>query len=149
MIYLFLVPALVAAIWAWRMAEVSLERVKIDKLGESLRANKAAKEFIALQSDRLHDASIHADTVHKLNKEIEANANEIKRLNDNISLLVGDLGNTIQSAEKMQNQIDGLEIDKLHLKNELGVHREKQQKRREQKAAAMRRFRAKNKEAKK
>jgi hypothetical protein len=147
-IYLFLVPALVAAIWAWRLAEVSLERAKIDKLGESLRANKAAKEFIALQSDRLHDASIHADTVHKLNKEIEANANEIKRLNDNIYLLVGDLGNTIQSAEKMQNQIDGLEIDKLHLKSELAIHREKQQKRREQKAASMRRFRAKNKEAK-
>jgi hypothetical protein len=61
---------------------------------------------------------------------------------------VGDLGNTIQSAEKMQNQIDGLEIDKLHLKSELAIHREKQQKRREQKAASMRRFRAKNKEAK-
>jgi chromosome segregation ATPase len=48
----------------------------------------------------------------------------------------------------LQNEIDGLEIDKIHLKNELGVHREKQQKRREQKSAAMRRFRAKNKQAK-
>ena len=149
MICLFLVPALVAAIWAWRMAEASLERAKIDKLGESLRANKAAKEFIALQSDRLHDASLHADTVHKLNKEIEAIKNHSRDLAETLEGWKFSTNTRDLQIEALQNQIDGLEIDKIHLKYELGVHREKQQKRREQKSAAMRRFRAKNKEAKK
>ena len=148
MIYLFLVPALVAAIWAWRMAEGSLEKAKMDGHIEFLRANKAAKEFIALQSDRLHDASLHADTVHKLNKEIEAIKNHSRDLAQTLEEWKFSTNTRDLQIETLQNQIDGLEIDKLHLKSELAIHREKQQKRREQKSAAMRRFRAKNKEAK-
>jgi hypothetical protein len=135
------VPALVAAIWAWRLAEGSLERVKIDKLGESLRANKAAKEYMTIKDElnlmkinRVNENNMHDAEVAKLQ-------NEKLTMAKNCSELVGRI-------EGLQNQIDGLEIDKIHLKYELGVHREKQQKRREQKAAAMRRFRAKNKEAK-
>jgi vacuolar-type H+-ATPase subunit D/Vma8 len=48
----------------------------------------------------------------------------------------------------LQNEIDGLNVDKLHLKSELAKYRAIHEKRKAQKAANMRRFRAKQKEAK-
>jgi hypothetical protein len=141
-IYLFLVPALVAAIWAWRLAEVSLENARRNGHAEFLRANKAAKEYMTIKDElnlmkinRVNENNMHDAEIAKLQ-------NEKLTMAKNCSELVGRI-------DGLQNQIDGLEIDKIHLKYEIGVHREKQQKRREQKAASMRRFRAKNKEAKK
>jgi hypothetical protein len=46
----------------------------------------------------------------------------------------------------LQNEIDGLNVDKLYLKGRLAEFEAKQAKRREQKNAGMRRFRAKKKE---
>lgn len=125
MMYLFLVPALAAAIWAWRLAEgsgkynVQEKTREIESLKNELEM--AIGDLNEAKYRRLHDASLHADAIHELNKRIEV----------------------------LDNEITGLNIDKLHLKFELASFREKQQKRREQKAASMRRFRAKNKEAKK
>jgi multidrug resistance efflux pump len=147
-IYLFLVPALVAAIWAWRMSDASLENARRNGHAEFLRANKAAKEYSSVVGELMVCRKDLEYVKASWDKSSSEYAKEIEKLSDNISRLIRDLGNAIENKEKMQNQIDGLEIDKIHLKNELWVHREKQQKRREQKAASMRRFRAKNKQAK-
>jgi hypothetical protein len=147
-ICLFLVPALVAAIWAWRMAEVSLENARRNGHAEFLRANKAAKEYSSVVGELMVCRKDLDYVKASWDKSSSEYAKEIESLKDEKLTMANKLNEWVDRNIDLQNQIDGLEIDKLHLKNELGVHREKQQKRREQKAAAMRRFRAKNKQAK-
>ena len=131
----------VAAIWAWRLAEVSLEKMKIEKMGEFLRANKAAKEYMTIKDElnllkinRVNENNMHDAEVAKLQ-------NEKLTMAKNCSELVGRI-------EGLQNEIDGLNVDKLHLKSELAKYRAIHEKRKAQKAANTRRFRAKKKEAK-
>ena len=148
----------VAAFWAWRLAEVSLERSRAERHAEFLRANKLAKklqdnqlEINALKSERLHDASTHAD-------QLQASRNKAHRQEEYIHQLKNQLGayelDTLTKTEwrkqidGLQNEIDGLNVDKLHLKSELAKYRAIHEKRKAQKAANMRRFRAKKKEAK-
>ena len=131
----------VAAFWAWRLAEVSLEKMKIEKMGEFLRANKAAKEYMTIKDElnllkinRVNENNMHDAEVAKLQNEKLTMANKLNEWVDrNIDL---------------QNEIDGLNVDKLHLKSELAKYRAIHEKRKAQKAANMRRFRAKQKEAK-
>ena len=148
----------VAAIWAWRLAEVSLENARRNGHAEFLRANKLAKklqdnqlEIQELKSERLHDASLHAD-------QLQASRNKAHRQEEYIHQLKNQLGayqlDTLTKTEwrkqidGLQNEIDGLNVDKLHLKSELAKYRAIHEKRKAQKAANMRRFRAKQKEAK-
>lgn len=53
-----------------------------------------------------------------------------------------------KKIEALENEIDGLNVDKLYLKERLRKFEADAEKRREQKRAGMRRFRAKKKEAK-
>ena len=53
-----------------------------------------------------------------------------------------------KKTEALENEIDGLNVDKLYLKERLRKFESDAEKRREQKRAGMRRFRAKKKEAK-
>jgi hypothetical protein len=146
----------VAAFWAWRLAEVSLENARRNGHAEFLRANKLAKklqdnqlEINALKSERLHDASLHAD-------QLQASRNKAHRQEEYIHQLKNQLGayelDTLTKSEwrkqidGLQNEIDGLNVDKLHLKSELAKYRAIHEKRKAQKAANMRRFRAKQKE---
>ena len=95
MMYLFLVPALAAAIWAWRLAEGSAkyyrdQGVEIDQSKKTI-ANElemAIGDLNEAKYRRLHDASLHADALHELKKQLET----------------------------ANNEIDGLNIDKIHLK---------------------------------
>lgn len=131
----------VAAFWAWRLAEVSLEKIKIEKMGEFLRANKAAKEYANIKNEldvlkinRVNDHNVHDNQLAKLKDEKLTMSKNLIKLGDRI--------------EGLQNEIDGLNVDKLHLKSELAKYRAIHEKRKAQKAANMRRFRAKQKEAK-
>lgn len=143
--YLFLVPALAAAIWAWRLAEGSKERLQSELAQANYKAEKwqqlnNKKTIDLLELSQKHSESLKWDIAK--NEELEKVRADLKAMAKNCSELVDRI-------EGLQNEIDGLNIDKIHLKFELASFREKQQKRREQKAASMRRFRAKNKEAKK
>jgi uncharacterized protein YdcH (DUF465 family) len=131
----------VAAFWAWRLAEVSLENARRNGHAEFLRANKAAKEYMTIKDElnllkinRVNENNMHDAEVAKLR-------NEKLTMAKNCSELVGRI-------EGLQNEIDGLNVDKLHLKSELAKYRAIHEKRKAQKAANMRRFRAKQKEAK-
>jgi hypothetical protein len=143
-IYLFLVPALVAAIWAWRMAEGSKERLQ----SELAQANYRAEKWQQLYNDKTIDL-LELSKKHSESLKWDMSKNEqLEQYRANVETMAKNCSELVDRIEALQNQIDGLEIDKIHLKYELGVHREEQQKRREQKAASMRRFRAKQKEAK-
>lgn len=153
MMYLFLVPALAAAIWAWRLAEGSGKYNLQEKTREieSLKneLEMALGDLKEAKYRRLHDASLHADAVHELNKRNALVEHDLQDCKQNWIKADEDRNAALQRIEVLDNEITGLNIDKLHLKVELASYREKQDKRREQKAASMRRFRAKNKEAKK
>jgi uncharacterized protein YdcH (DUF465 family) len=131
----------VAAFWAWRLAEVSLENARRNGHAEFLRANKAAKEYMTIKDElnllkinRVNENNMHDAEVAKLQ-------NEKLTMAKNCSELVGRI-------DGLQNEIDGLNVDKLHLKSELAKYRAIHEKRKAQKAANMRRFMAKQKEAK-
>lgn len=131
----------IAAFWAWRLAEVSLENARRNGHAEFLRANKAAKEYMTIKDElnllkinRVNDHNVHDNQLAKLK-------DEKLTMSKNCSELVGRI-------EGLQNEIDGLNVDKLHLKSELAKYRAIHEKRKAQKAANMRRFRAKQKEAK-
>ncbi len=131
----------VAAFWAWRLAEVSLEKTKIDRHGQFLRANKAAKEYANIKNelDVLKINRVNDHNVHE---------NQLAKLKDEKLTMAKNCSELVNRIEGLQNEIDGLNVDKLYLKERLAEFEAKQAKRREQKNAGMRRFRAKKKEAK-
>ena len=131
----------IAAFWAWRLAEVSLERSRAERHAEFLRANKAAKEYMTIK-DELN--------LLKINRVNENNIHdaEVAKLQDEKLTMAKNCRELVGRIENLQNEIDGLNVDKLYLKGKLAEFEAKQAKRREQKNAGMRRFRAKKKEAK-
>ena len=146
----------VAAIWAWRLAEASLDKARMDRHTEFLRANKAAKEFSSamnelreLRSQRLDDASSHADELNKTRQRMRIQEEEIAQLRSKLGGY--ELHNETREGwrkqlEHLQNEIDGLNVDKLYLKSKLTEFETKFAKSRAQKTEAMRRLRAKKKE---
>ena len=138
----------IAAFWAWRLAEGSLENARRNGHAEFIRANKAAKEYTSVMGELMVCRKDLDFVKASWDKSSSEYAKEIEKLSDDISRLVRDLGSAIENKEKMAIEIEGLNVDKLHLKSELEKFRQLQQKRREQKAASMRRLRAKKKEAK-
>jgi len=131
----------VAAFWAWRLAEVSLENARRNGHAEFIRANKAAKEYMTIK-DELN--------LLKINRVNENNIHyaEVAKLKDEKLTMAKNCSELVNRIENLQNEIDGLNVDKLYLKGKLAEFEAKQAKRREQKNAGMRRFRAKKKEAK-
>ncbi len=131
----------IAAFWAWRLAENSLENARRNGHAEFIRANKAAKEYMTIK-DELN--------LLKINRVNENNMHdaEVAELKENKLTLAKNLNELVDRNIDLQNEIDGLNVDKLYLKGKLAEFEAKQAKRREQKNAGMRRFRAKKKEAK-
>jgi len=143
------------SIWRYYKMEgrfVESDRGKTRKI-ESLhnQLNTYLADLDEAKLGRLHDASIHADQLH-------ASRNKAHRQEEYIQQLKNELGayqlDSLTKSEwrkqidGLQNEIDGLNVDKLHLKSELAKYRAIHEKRKAQKAANMRRFRAKQKEAK-
>jgi uncharacterized phage infection (PIP) family protein YhgE len=134
----------VAAFWAWRLAEVSLINEQSKSSMLSLGHSAIKRERDELQA-RINNAMERCTNLENRWKEAATqNAKYAETENRHMSELT-QLRNINMN---LQNEIDGLNVDKLHLKSELEKFRQQQQKRREQKAASMRRLRAKKKEAK-
>jgi len=131
----------VAAIWRYWCLDAKYQESKRQKHAEFLRANKAAKEYANIKNEldvlkinRINDHNVHETQLAKLKDEKLTMAKNCSEL--------------VNRIEGLQNEIDGLNVDKLHLKSELAKYRAIHEKRKAQKAANMRRFRAKKKEAK-
>lgn len=116
----------VAAIWAWRLAENSLDKAKSDKHGEFLRANKAAKEY-ALIKDELNLLKINRVNENNMHYE------EVEKLKENKLTLAKNCSELSSRVENLQNEIDGLNVDKLYLKTKLAEFETKFAKRKRKK----------------
>lgn len=137
MICVILSSALAAALWGWRLEAVKTDRLQCDIDIERINSAKWI-ELHGRKCDELAELSRkQADTELFLNSADEQN----KKALDHINKLA-------TKTEALENEIDGLNVDKLALKERLQKFEADQQKRREQKRAGMRRFRAKRKEAK-
>lgn len=131
----------VAAFWAWRLAEVSLENARRNGHAEFIRANKADKEYANIKNE------LNLLKISRVNENNMHDA-EVAKLQDEKLTMAKNCSELVNRIEGLQNEIDGLNVDKLYLKGKLAEFEAKQAKRREQKNAGMRRFRAKKKEAK-
>lgn len=131
----------VAAFWAWRLAEASLENARRNGHAEFIRANKAAKEYMTIRDE------LNLLKISRVNENNMHDA-EVAKLQDEKLTMAKNCSELVNRIEGLQNEIDGLNVDKLYLKERLAEFEAKQAKRREQKNAGMRRFRAKKKEAK-
>ncbi len=131
----------VAAIWRYWCLDAKYQESKRQKHAEFLRANKAAKEYMTIK-DELN--------LLKINRVNENNTHdaEVAKLQNEKLTMAKNCSDLVNRIEGLQNEIDGLNVDKLYLKGKLAEFEAKQAKRREQKNAGMRRFRAKKKEAK-
>jgi chromosome segregation ATPase len=150
----------IAAFWAWRLAENSLtnEQSKSSMLSLGHSAIKRERDELNQRIDQWRDACHKMENNMKQtianNMDFEATValqmDEIRQLKNKLGAYELD---TLTKAEwrkqieNLQNEIDGLNVDKLYLKERLAEFEAKQAKRREQKNAGMRRFRAKKKEA--
>lgn len=134
MIYLLMVPAMAAAIWAWRMAEANLERYKCEAETERTKAAKWAELYDHKCKDLIELSRKHADTQLFLNGADQQNQQALDHINK-----------LATKTEALENEIDGLNIDKLALKERLQKYEAAEQKRREQKRVGMQRYRANKK----
>ena len=137
MIYLLMVPAMAAAIWAWRLAEASNKRLRADLLQANFAAEKWQHLYNNKQIDLMELSKKHADTQLFLNGADQQNQQALDHINK-----------LATKTEALENEIEGLNVDKLYLKERLRKFEADAEKRREQKREGMRRFRANKKEAK-
>lgn len=138
MICIILSSALAAALWCWRLEAVKTNRLKCDVDIERINSAKWI-ELHGRKCDELAElGKKHAQIEqHCINfREDWANA-EKERIE------------AVKKLNAAQTEIEGLNIDKLALKERLQKFEADQQKRREQKRAGMARYRANKKEGKK
>lgn len=131
----------IAAFWAWRLAEVSLENARRNGHAEFLRANKAAKEYMTIK-DELNLLKINRVNDHNVHET------QLAKLQDEKLTMAKNCSELVNRIEGLQNEIEGLNVDKLYLKERLSLFETKFARHRAQKNEAMRRLRAKKKEAK-
>lgn len=124
-----------AAIWAWRLAEASNVRLKADLSVEQINTASWIQAHDKVCSQLAELSRKHADTQLFLNGADEQSQQALDHIN---KLAI--------KAEALENEIDGLNVDKLYLKERLRKFEADAEKRREQKRAGMRRFRAKKKQ---
>ena len=141
MIYLLMVPAIAAAIWAWRMAEANLERYKCEAETERTKAAKWAELYDHKCKDLIELSKKHAQS---LKWDIDKNE-ELEKVRGDYKAMVKNCSDLVDRIEQLRNEIDGLNIDKLSLKERLQKYEAAEQKRREQKRVGMQRYRANKK----
>lgn len=134
MIYLLMVPAMAAAIWAWRLAEASNKRLRADLNAEKTNSSGWAKAHDKVCSQLAELSRKHADTQLFLNGADQQNQQALDHINK-----------LATKTEALENEIEGLNVDKLYLKERLRKFEADAEKRREQKREGMRRFRANKK----
>jgi hypothetical protein len=130
-IYLLMVPAMAAAIWAWRLAEANVNRLKRDALGLRIGvqiADQKADEF--------------RDKLLKLSQEHQITVTDLLDTR-------AKLRESLDRCETISNHVDNAEGNLQIMKERLKKYEFDEQKRREQKRAGMQRYRANKKGAKK
>ena len=134
LVTIVLSSSLVAALWGWRLEAVKTDRLKCDIEMERINAAKwielhgrKCEELSELSGQHSHDVMILKDTDEQNKKALE-----------HLNVLAS-------KNEALQNEIDGLNIDKLALWERLQKYEAAEEKRREQKRVGMQRYRANKK----
>lgn len=134
LVTIVLSSSLVAALWGWRLEAVKTDRLKCDAEMERTKSAKWAElygrkceELAELSRQHSHDVMILKDTDEQNKKALE-----------HLNVLAS-------KNEALQNEIDGLNIDKFALKERLQKYEAAEEKRREQKRIGMQRYRANKK----
>lgn len=134
MICVILSSALAAALWCWRLETVKTSRLQCDVDIERINSAKWI-ELHGRKCDELAELGRkHADTELFLKGADEQNQQALDHINK-----------LATKIETLETEIDGLNIDKLALKERLQKFEADQQKRREQKRVGMQRYRANKK----
>lgn len=144
MICLLMVPATLAAIWAWRLADASKLRLKADLSQAQFASEKWQQMYNNKQIDLMELSKKHAEQI----KWDMSKHEELEKLHDDLTTRAKHATSLCNQIEALRNEIEGLNIDKLALKERLQKFEADQQKRREQKRAGMARYRANKKEGK-
>ena len=145
MICIILSSALAAALWCWRLEAVKTNRLKCDVDIERINSAKWI-ELHGRKCDELAElGKKHAEQI----KWDMSKHEELEKLRDDLTTRAKNATSLCNQIEKLRNEIEGLNIDKLALKERLQKFEADQQKRREQKRAGMARYRANKKQTSK
>lgn len=131
-----------AAIWAWRLAEASKTRVEAKLSQAKFAAEICQQMYNKKQIDLMELSEKHAES---LKWDIAKNE-ELEQVRADLKAMVKNCSDLVARIEPLENEIEGLNVDKLYLKERLRKFEADAEKRREQKRAGMRRFRAKKKQ---
>lgn len=137
--------SLVAALWGWRLEAVKTDRLKCDVEMERINAAK----WIELHGRKCDVLAELARAYGELDQEHYKICTELEQTTRQKNEFAEHFKKDCKHRTDLMNEIDGLNIDKLALKERLQKYEAAEQKRREQKREGMRRFRANKKEAKK
>lgn len=130
-----------AAIWAWRLAEASKTRVEVKLMKANFAAEKWQQLYNNKQADMLELSRKHAQS---LKWDIAKNE-ELEQVRADLKAMVKNCSELVDRIEPLKNEIDGLNVDKLYLKERLRKFEADAEKRREQKRVGMQRYRANKK----
>ena len=133
-----------AAIWAWRLAEASNKRLKADLLQANFAAEKWQHLYNNKQIDLMELRELSKKHAQSLKWDIEKNE-DLEKVRGDYKAMVKNCIELVDRIEQLRNEIDGLNIDKLALKERLQKYEAAEQKRREQKRIGMQRYRANKK----
>ena len=141
MIYLLMVPAMAAAIWAWRMAEANLERYKCEAETERTKSAKWSELYGRKCKELVECARVYSE----LKQEHDRICTELEQTTQQKNEFAEHFKKDCKHRTELMEEIDGLNIDKLALKERLQKYEAAEQKRREQKRVGMQRYRANKK----
>ena len=141
LVTIVLSSSLVAALWGWRLEAVKTDRLKCDVEMERINAAK----WIELHGRKCEELSELARAYGELDQEHYKICTELEQTTQQKNEFAEHFKKDCKHRTELMNEIDGLNIDKLALKERLQKYEAAEQKRREQKRVGMQRYRANKK----
>ena len=140
-ITIVLSSSLVAALWGWRLEAVKTDRLKCDVEMERINAAK----WVELHGRKCEELAECARVHSELKQEHIKICTELEETTNKKNEFAEHFKKDCKHRTDLMNEIDGLNIDKLALKERLQKYEAAEQKRREQKRVGMQRYRANKK----
>jgi hypothetical protein len=138
---IILSSSLVAALWGWRLEAVKTDRLKCDVEMERINAAK----WIELHGRKCEEVLEYSRAYGQLNQEHIRICTELEQTTQQKNEFAEHFKKDCKHRTDLMNEIDGLNIDKLALKERLQKYEAAEEKRREQKRVGMQRYRANKK----
>lgn len=141
LVTIVLSSSLVAALWGWRLEAVKTDRLKCDA---EMERTKSAK-WSELYGRKCEEVLEYSRAYGQLNQEPIKICTELEETTNQKNEFAEHFKKDCKHRTELMNEIDGLNIDKLALKERLQKYEAAEQKRREQKRVGMQRYRANKK----